>query len=105
MRSDLFSAENLEKESNQPGLRLQNSKLLKAELNGEFMARTGSMVAYQGQVQFQALGFSFAGTAILTFSYGFLEGLGYPRLSMFSVWPILAVLWIVGLLLARRRYQ
>jgi len=56
MRSELFSAENLEKESAQPGLRLQNSKLLKAELNGEFMARTGSMVAYQGQVQFQALG-------------------------------------------------
>jgi uncharacterized protein (AIM24 family) len=56
MRSELFTAENLEKESAQPGLRLQNSKLLKAELNGEFMARTGSMVAYQGQVQFQALG-------------------------------------------------
>src|SRR3954469_8293312 len=56
MRSDLFSAENLEKESAQPGLRLQNSKLLKAELNGEFMARTGSMVAYQGQVRFEALG-------------------------------------------------
>jgi hypothetical protein len=44
MRSELFSAENFEKESAQPGLRLQNSKLLKAELNGEFMARTGSMV-------------------------------------------------------------
>ena len=56
MRSDLFSADNLEKESAQPGLRLQNSKLLKAELNGEFMARVGSMVAYQGQVQFEALG-------------------------------------------------
>ncbi|MBB2944721.1 uncharacterized protein (AIM24 family) [Actinoplanes lutulentus] len=56
MRSELFSAENLEKESAQPGLRLQNSKLLKAELNGEFLARTGSMVAYQGQVQFEALG-------------------------------------------------
>jgi uncharacterized protein (AIM24 family) len=56
MRSELFSAENLEKESAQPGLRLQNSKLLKAELNGEFMARVGSMVAYQGQVQFEALG-------------------------------------------------
>ncbi|WP_328463859.1 AIM24 family protein [Actinoplanes sp. NBC_00393] len=56
MRSELFSAENLEKESSQPGLRLQNSKLLKAELNGEFLARTGSMVAYQGQVQFEALG-------------------------------------------------
>ena len=57
------------------------------------------------RIQLEALGFSFAGTAILTFSYGFLEGLGYPRLSMFTVWPILAVLWIVGLVLARRRYQ
>jgi uncharacterized protein (AIM24 family) len=56
MRSELFSPDNLEKESDQPGLRLQNSKLLKVELNGEVMARTGSMVAYQGQVQFQALG-------------------------------------------------
>jgi uncharacterized protein (AIM24 family) len=56
MRSALFSAENLEKESDQPGMRLQNSKMLKIELNGECMARTGSMVAYQGQVQFQALG-------------------------------------------------
>jgi len=56
MRSDLFSAANLEKESAQPGLRLQNAKMLKIELNGECMARTGTMVAYQGQVQFQALG-------------------------------------------------
>jgi uncharacterized protein (AIM24 family) len=56
MRSALFAAENMEKESAQPGLRLQNSKMLKVELNGEIMARTGSMVAYQGQMQFQALG-------------------------------------------------
>src|SRR5215468_10179960 len=56
MRSALFAAENLEKESAQPGMRLQNSKMLKIELNGEMLARTGSMVAYQGQVQFQALG-------------------------------------------------
>ena len=56
MRSALFAAENMEKESQQPGLRLQNSKMLKSELNGEIMARTGTMVAYQGQVTFQALG-------------------------------------------------
>jgi uncharacterized protein (AIM24 family) len=56
MRSDLFSADNLEKESAQPGMRLQNSKMLKVELNGEIMARRGAMVGYQGQVQFQALG-------------------------------------------------
>ena len=59
----------------------------------------------QRRIQLEALGFSFAGTAILTFSYGFLEGLGYPRLSMFTVWPILATLWVVGLAMARRRYQ
>ena len=59
----------------------------------------------QRRIQLEALGFAFAGTAILTFSYGFLEGLGYPRQSMFMVWPLLAVLWIVGLVLARRRYR
>lgn len=56
MQSALFAAENLEKESSTPGFALQNSKMLKIELNGEAMARTGSMVAYQGNVQFQALG-------------------------------------------------
>jgi uncharacterized protein (AIM24 family) len=56
MRSALFAAENLEKQAGQPGMQLQNSKMLKIQLDGEAMARTGSMVAYQGQVQFQALG-------------------------------------------------
>lgn len=56
MRSALFSAENMEKESAQPGMRLQNAKMLKVALNGEVMARTGAMVAYQGQVEFKALG-------------------------------------------------
>jgi uncharacterized protein (AIM24 family) len=56
VKSELFATDNLEKESAQPGIRLQNSKLLKVELNGEVMARAGAMVAYQGQVQFQALG-------------------------------------------------
>jgi len=59
----------------------------------------------QRRIQLEALGFSFAGTALLTFSYGFLEDLGYARLSMFTVWPVLAALWVLGLVLARRRYQ
>ena len=50
MRSDLFT--NLEQQAAQPGLALQNSKLLKATLNGSMYARRGAMVAYQGQVQF-----------------------------------------------------
>src|SRR5262245_40288174 len=56
MRSELFAQDNLEKESDQPGMRLQSAKMLKVELNGEMMCSRGDMVAYQGQVQFQALG-------------------------------------------------
>lgn len=56
MRSNLFAPENQETESAQPGLRLQNGKMLKVELNGECMARRGSMVAYQGDVTFEAKG-------------------------------------------------
>jgi hypothetical protein len=59
----------------------------------------------QRRIQFEALGFAFAATALGTFSYGFLEGLGWPRLSMFGVWPLMAVLWVVGLVIARRRYR
>ncbi|MDI1253023.1 hypothetical protein [Thermomonas sp.] len=32
-------------------------------------------------------------TAALTFTYGFLEGVGYPRLSMFTVWALLGASW------------
>jgi uncharacterized protein (AIM24 family) len=56
MRSNLFAPENQEQESAQPGLRLQNSKMLKIELDGEAFARQGSMVAYQGDVRFEAKG-------------------------------------------------
>ncbi|MEJ2860748.1 AIM24 family protein [Actinomycetospora flava] len=56
MRSNLFAPENQEQESAQPGLRLQNSKMLKIELNGECLARQGSMVAFQGDVRFEAKG-------------------------------------------------
>lgn len=32
-------------------------------------------------------------TAALSFTYGFLEGAGYPRQSMFWVWPVLGGSW------------
>ncbi len=34
-------------------------------------------------------------TAGWTFTYGFLENAGYPKLSMFTVWPAMAVVWAV----------
>lgn len=55
MRSDLFA--NVEQQASEPGFKLQNSKLLKATVNGgTFFARRGAMVAYQGQAQFQYQG-------------------------------------------------
>jgi uncharacterized protein (AIM24 family) len=54
MRSALFD-QNLETQT-QDTFSLQNSKLLKVRLNGDVMARQGSMVAYQGQVDFDYQG-------------------------------------------------
>jgi hypothetical protein len=56
------------------------------------------------RIQLEALAIAFMGTAFLTFSYGFLENVGFPHISWFAVWPIMAVLWLLGLLVARRRY-
>jgi len=32
-------------------------------------------------------------TACWTFTYGFLENAGFPRLSMFTVWPVMGAVW------------
>ena len=55
------------------------------------------------RVQVEALGLAVFGTALLSFGYGFLEGLGWPRLSMFAVWPVMAGLWLIGGWVAGRR--
>lgn len=54
MRSNLFG-ENVETETADL-FTLQNSKMLKVKLNGEVMARQGSMVAYQGAINFDYQG-------------------------------------------------
>lgn len=32
-------------------------------------------------------------TAGWTFTYGFLENAGFPRISMFTVWPVMGAVW------------
>jgi hypothetical protein len=46
---------------------------------------------YMRQRKLESFAFAAAITAGLTFSYGFLETCGYPRISMFAVWPVMAV--------------
>lgn len=58
----------------------------------------------QRRIQFEALAISFMGTAFITFGYGFLQLVGFPPVSWFAVWPIMAVLWLAGLWFSKRRY-
>ncbi|WP_304455428.1 AIM24 family protein [Nocardiopsis sp. YSL2] len=49
MRSELFQQA---RENSRPGMTLQNHKMLRVGLDGEVLARQGSMVAYQGEIDF-----------------------------------------------------
>jgi hypothetical protein len=59
----------------------------------------------QRRIQLEALGFAFGGTAVLTFGYGFLQGVGFPAVSWFAIWPLMAMLWLLGCFLAGQRYR
>jgi len=43
----------------------------------------------------EAISIAAAVTAGWTFTYGFLENAGFPRLSMFTVWPVMGAVWFV----------
>lgn len=50
---------------------------------------------YLRKVTLENLGIAAAVTAGLSLSYGFLEGAGFPKLTMFVVWPVMAFVWLV----------
>ena len=65
-----------------------------------------AMDELQRKIQSEGILFAFFVTAIVTFSYGFLEVYaGFPRQSMFFVWAVLALSWCAGSALATRRYR
>ena len=67
-----------------------------------FMRRIDEM---QRRIQFEALAFGFGSSSILTFSYGFLENVGFPHISWLWVWPLMIALWGIGGAIAARRYR
>ncbi|MFE3544240.1 AIM24 family protein [Nocardia sp. NPDC059177] len=76
VHSDLFDPSHAE--VNGLGIQKQGGKMVKVGLNGEVMARAGSMVAYQGELQFQALGSGGIGRAIRQH----LTGEGVPLMKV-----------------------
>ncbi len=59
----------------------------------------------QKRIQMQAFGFSLGATALVTFGYGFLEGVGLPHLSLTLVLPLMAITWGVGTAIFSIRYR
>jgi hypothetical protein len=59
----------------------------------------------QKRVQLQALGFTLAATALLTFGYGFLESIGWPQMNGTLILPLIALLWGVGMIAIALRYR
>jgi len=63
-----------------------------------------TMDELERKIQFEAITISFIGTAFVTFTYGFLENIGFPTFSIFGVWPLMSFFWVLGLIVARVRY-
>ncbi len=59
----------------------------------------------QRRIQLEALALASGSTALLTFSYGFLENVGFPHLSLIWVLPLMVALWGLGSALAGRKYR
>jgi uncharacterized protein (AIM24 family)/stress response protein SCP2 len=76
VHSDLFDPSHAE--VNGLGIQKQGSKMVKVGMNGEVMARSGSMVAYQGDLKFEALGSGGIGRAIRQH----LTGEGVPLMKV-----------------------
>lgn len=67
-----------------------------------FLARMDDL---QRRIQLEALGLAFGATGILTFAYGFLEGIGFPNVSWIYIFPAMVALWGLGLVVATWRYR
>ena len=70
-----------------------------------FVGYMRGMDELQRQIQLEALALSFGGTAVLTFGYGFLQGVGFPQLNWTFVFPLMVGLWGIGVAMAGRKYQ
>ncbi|MEU0603474.1 AIM24 family protein [Streptomyces sp. NPDC006393] len=56
MKGDLFSSEHMVGPATAPGMSVENAKCIRYTVNGEMLARQGSMVAYRGGLQFERKG-------------------------------------------------
>ena len=70
-----------------------------------FVRQLARLDEFQKRIQTEASGFALGGTALLTFTYGFLEGVGLPHLNWTFILPLIAVLWGIGTAFFTFRYR
>jgi hypothetical protein len=70
-----------------------------------FMRYLAAIDELQQKIQLQAIGFAVGTTGLLTFAYGFLEPAGFPQFSTFFIFPMMIMLWGLGLSYYSRSYQ
>ena len=74
-------------------------------LASAILRQIGRADELQRRMQLEAIGLSFLATALLSITYGFLENAGFPRVSMFAVWPVMAAGWVLALVAVSLRYR
>lgn len=59
----------------------------------------------QQKIQLYAVTFSAIVTGLITFSYGFLENIGFPHFPSLFVFPLMIALWGIGTGIFSVKYQ
>jgi len=59
----------------------------------------------QRRIQYEGMAFSFLGTSLISLNWGVLQKAGLPHADVMSVTLLLMTLYVVGILVAGRRYQ
>jgi hypothetical protein len=69
------------------------------------LGKLRAMDELQRKIQYEAMVFAFAMTALLTLAFGFLQFFAsVPDVNWVWVWPLMGVMWMAGIVLGRRRY-
>lgn len=59
----------------------------------------------QKKVQSNAIMFSAITTGVITFGYGILESIGFPKFPLILILPMMFFIWGIGLVYFWRKYQ
>lgn len=72
---------------------------------GAFLRYLSGIDELQQRIQLMAIAFAAGAVGLLTFSYGFLENIGFPHLSLVWIFPAIIAFWGIGAACFSRRYQ